>query len=403
MLGADDVAIGFSGGGNNNNTGDDQWEEVGSAICIMTKTYLPESQKIFTSCTIVQLDVNTGDSLTNMQAFAAILRRVQSLCIENAAEHLAMIGSESFRVSSGLPEHAGFTLCRCEYPSKNVSVGSQSQLCMDLPTRRTLSSVYKDQGHPVDSSYTRVRDYVLALANRTQPITKPTNTGATPNRTEGPFAKKEYCMHWIFRGECAYMQGGCKFKHEIPLDKETRASIGMAGIPQWFKQSPYWDAWLQQVDRAERLEPTRDGHHNALFLAQQSGGPSDTRAKNISSRGEGKAIPKRRGRGNFGVYMDKSLSQNPNQDTVASKITAEGSRVGSASATAVDSTNAINNKTAKRRRNRQRHKHPRALEPSVAEKREDRGTDEGSDVLGSDGGVKIRGQAKRPMLDFQHQ
>ena len=281
-----------------------------------------------------------------------------------------MIGSEGFRVSSGLLEHAGFTLCDCEHPSQNVSVGSQSQLCMDLPTRPTRSSVHKDQDHPI-SSFTREKEHVAAPANRTS-TTKTANTG-------GPFAKKKYCINWIWRGECAYTQVGCRYKHEIPLDKETQEKIGMRGIPEWFKESPHWGPWLQQVASAERLELKRNGHDNASFLAQPLGGPSDLRAKDISSRGEEKAMTKLRGRGNFGPYMVESPRQNLNQDTVASNITAEGSRGGPASATAIDSTQAIKG-TASRRPNRQIYKRPGALEPSVGVKRDHQWMEESSDV-----------------------
>ena len=387
ILGADHVAIGFSG---SDNTGNDRREKVGSVSVSITKTHFQKSKKSIISCTIEQLDVNTGDTLTDMQAFAVILRRIQTLCTDNNAEHLVMVGSESFRMFSGLLEHAGFTLCDCERPSKNVSVGSQSQLCMDLPTRPTRSPVHKDQDHPISSS-TRDKEHVAAPANRTS-ITKTANTG-------GPFANKKYCIGWIWRGECAYMQVGCRYKHEIPLDKETREKIGMRGIPKWFKESPHWGPWLQQ---AERLELTRNGHDNASFLARPSGGPSHPRAKDISSRGEVKATMKPRGLGNFGAYMAEFPRQNPNQDTVASDITVEGSRVGPASATAIDSTKAIT-RTASRRPSRQIYKPPGALEPSVAVQREDCSMDESSDVWDNDVEEQIRGQAKRPKLEFQHQ
>ena len=391
ILGADHLAIGFSGGGN---TGNDHREKVGSATCFIAKIHFQKLKKNLVSCTIEQLDVNTGDTLTDMQAFAAILRRIQSLCIDNDAEHLAMIGSESFRVSSGLLEHVGFTLCDCEHPSNNVRVGSQSQLCMDLPTRPTRSSVLKDQDHRMDSSSTRQRDHVTAPANRTR--------AAKTTKTGDPSAKKEYCTHWIFKGECEFTQKGCKFKHEIPFDKETRERIGVGEIPLWFKQSRHWGPWLQQ-EAAQRLELTRHGHNNASFPAQPSSGPSNPRAQDHSSRGQGNATTQPRGPGNFGAYTVQSPRQNPYQDAVASNIKSEGSRVGPASATAIHSTNAINNRTANRRRNRQRNKHQGAPEPPVAVKREYDTMDESSDVWGGGVEAQIRGGAKRPKLEFQHQ
>ena len=392
VLGTDLIAIGFSGGGN---TGDDQWEKVGSATCFISKTHFQQSKKNFISCTIEHLDVNTGDTLTDVQAFAAIVRRIQSLCIDNDAEHLAMTGSESFRMSSGLFKHTGFTPCDCEHPSRNVRVGSQSQLCMDLPSRPARSSVHKDQDHPMDSSSTRERDHVTAPVIRTA-AARTTNTGV-PSAEE----KKDYCRYWIWNGRCMFTPS-CKFKHEIPLDKETRENIGMGPIPEWFKKSDHWGPWLQQVDPAEREELTRDGR-NVSFLARPSGGSSDPRARGISSRGEGKATTKPRGPGNLGAYMVGSPRQYPDQDTVASNIKAEGSRLGPASATAIESTNVINNRTAKRRRNRQRHRRQGAPEPSVAVKREGSSMEESSGVWGSDAEDQLSGPAKRIKLEFERQ
>ena len=263
------------------------------------------SKKDFVSCTIKQLDVNTGDTLTDMQAFASILRLIQSMCIDNDAEHLAIIGSESYRLSSNLLEHAGFTLCDCEYPSQVVSVGIQRQLCMLLPTRPTRSSVYEDQGHhPMDSSSTRKGDHAIALAKGT-PTAQITNTNG-PSAMQS-LIHKEYCMFWIFRGECGYMQKGCCYKHEIPLDKETRKRIGLRSIPPWFKQSPYWGPWLQQLNPAERPGMISNGHENAAFPGQLSGGPSEPRPQDFNARGRGKATTEPRGRGSFGPHMLDTL------------------------------------------------------------------------------------------------
>lgn len=34
------------------------------------------------------------------------------------------------------------------------------------------------------------------------------------------------------------MQEGCRHKHEIPQDEETRTKIGMRGIPRWLLDDP---------------------------------------------------------------------------------------------------------------------------------------------------------------------
>lgn len=45
--------------------------------------------------------------------------------------------------------------------------------------------------------------------------------------------KKVYCTYWIQTGNCNYMQEGCKYKHEIPKDEETRRAIGFREFPNW--------------------------------------------------------------------------------------------------------------------------------------------------------------------------
>ena len=53
-----------------------------------------------------------------------------------------------------------------------------------------------------------------------------------------PSGAKEYCMHWIFKGECAYQQTGCRYKHKIPTDPEAREKIGLRKTPPWVQQHP---------------------------------------------------------------------------------------------------------------------------------------------------------------------
>lgn len=48
--------------------------------------------------------------------------------------------------------------------------------------------------------------------------------------------KKEYCTYWILHGDCAYVQQGCRYKHEMP-DKAKLSEIGIKNVPRW---------WLEQ-------------------------------------------------------------------------------------------------------------------------------------------------------------
>jgi hypothetical protein len=54
-----------------------------------------------------------------------------------------------------------------------------------------------------------------------------------PHRRE-----KIYCDKWIHEGVCAFTQLGCKYKHEMPMDKATQLALGLNhGLPTWYKRA----------------------------------------------------------------------------------------------------------------------------------------------------------------------
>ncbi|KAL1878167.1 hypothetical protein Daus18300_002083 [Diaporthe australafricana] len=56
--------------------------------------------------------------------------------------------------------------------------------------------------------------------------------GGGGNRRE-----KIYCDKWIHDGTCAFTQQGCKYKHEMPHDRETQEKLGLFhGYPAWWKK-----------------------------------------------------------------------------------------------------------------------------------------------------------------------
>ncbi|KAJ0120112.1 zinc finger protein [Diaporthe amygdali] len=53
----------------------------------------------------------------------------------------------------------------------------------------------------------------------------------------GPRREKIYCDKWIHDGTCAFTQQGCKYKHEMPHDRETQEKLGLFhGYPAWWKK-----------------------------------------------------------------------------------------------------------------------------------------------------------------------
>ncbi|KAJ2901465.1 hypothetical protein MKZ38_001806 [Zalerion maritima] len=56
----------------------------------------------------------------------------------------------------------------------------------------------------------------------------------TPQTSRRP---KVYCDKWVHEGVCAFTQQGCKYKHEMPLDKATQHQLGLFhGFPSWWKK-----------------------------------------------------------------------------------------------------------------------------------------------------------------------
>ncbi len=50
--------------------------------------------------------------------------------------------------------------------------------------------------------------------------------------------EKEYCDKWIHEGTCAFTQMGCKYKHQMPLDKATQLAVGLNhGLPNWYRRA----------------------------------------------------------------------------------------------------------------------------------------------------------------------
>ncbi|KAE9377940.1 hypothetical protein N431DRAFT_554254 [Stipitochalara longipes BDJ] len=49
--------------------------------------------------------------------------------------------------------------------------------------------------------------------------------------------EKIYCDKWIHEGTCAFTQMGCKYRHEMPMDRETQLSLGLNhGLPNWYRR-----------------------------------------------------------------------------------------------------------------------------------------------------------------------
>ncbi|KAL0777997.1 hypothetical protein CaCOL14_005650 [Colletotrichum acutatum] len=119
----------------------------------------------------------------------------------------------------------------------------------------------------------------------------------SPNSPKKP---KIYCDKWVHEGVCAFTQQGCKYKHEMPLDKATQHSLGLFhGLPAWWKKQQTEVRQQQQ----QQQQPQGSGAEVYFDLRQQSqsdldssltsdrGLASSTRATPSWRRGEGGKNP----------------------------------------------------------------------------------------------------------------
>ncbi|KAK3325650.1 hypothetical protein B0H66DRAFT_588388 [Apodospora peruviana] len=83
-------------------------------------------------------------------------------------------------------------------------------------------------------------------------ITSASSSPPIPGGVHPPKRTKIYCDKWIHEGVCAFTQQGCKFKHEMPMDKATQHDLGLfQGLPSWWKKH---QAELQRQQRYQDSE-----------------------------------------------------------------------------------------------------------------------------------------------------
>lgn len=450
--------LGATGFLDDENLEEDQQIKVGSATVSMIEMRFHDSEDVYRSCKIEDLNVETGNNLTKMEAFAKMLRRIQSFCVQYHAEHLAVAPIQGSCWFSRLLKPAGFHICDCERLDEYVGVGFQ--LCMVLPTpptelpsrinreppRRNMinrngsialaenranaaaagkqgadsvltvtlrsNTVQQGKNFEVGSSSSESADKPInksakelakepankagrrpeqkpravaegsALGTSSLPqhqeictssaaqqqamgpegslardLTDSVTKEATASRnfpktaqpatkvanTPGPLPTKAYCMYWLRKGECDYMQSGCKYKHEMPVDEETRQRIGIREIPRWFKESPGYEQYLQQVDREATGTLTGVGtDEKEAFTAQSSRHGSGRRGSVSRSQGGRRTPTTRRDPVEIDSHTVQSPHESHHQRIIASKTEAKTARTGPSSVTKVNSTKDIN-------------------------------------------------------------
>lgn len=80
----------------------------------------------------------------------------------------------------------------------------------------------------------RIDRIINSTPTTSGPVVLARSAGSRPVASK---REKIYCDKWIHDGTCAFTQQGCKFKHEMPVDKETQMSLGLFhGFPPWWRR-----------------------------------------------------------------------------------------------------------------------------------------------------------------------
>ena len=189
-------------------------------------------------------------------------------------------------------------------------------------------------------------DGVIAQGLTDETTKKATASGKTPTKSR-PAAKiadkKEYCSYWIRKGECDYTQSGCKYKHEVPVDEETRQRIGIREIPRWFMDSPGYEEYLQKTEelaigRLAGVSAEGKGTSTAESSRQGSGRRGESVVR-LQGAGRTPMTPTtRRDAMQLGSHRVRSPYDNYHQSIVTPQPDAKSARAGPPSAANTNAT-----------------------------------------------------------------
>lgn len=246
-----------------------------------------------------------------------------------------------------------------------VGVGSSNSQTADKPANKAGGQPGQDsgalaEGSPFEKPSLPQRQGIVTSPAASEEATGP--EGSTP----GPLSKKRYCTYWIRKGECDYMQEGCRYKHEMPVDEETQQRIGLREIPLWFRESPEYEQFLQKVQHRRSATGTLTdvgSDKKNPFTARSSRRGSGRSGNDISSHGGRGTATTRRDPVKMGSYTVQSPHENFHQSAMASSTEAKTACAGPPSASKIKDTQAVN-ATTNWRSNKESYKPSKAIASS---------------------------------------
>ncbi|KAL1899683.1 hypothetical protein Cpir12675_001263 [Ceratocystis pirilliformis] len=105
---------------------------------------------------------------------------------------------------------------------------------------------------------------------------------------------KIFCDKWVHEGVCAFTQQGCKFKHEMPTDKETQHSLGLFhGLPLWWKRQQSNLQQLRQAtspgDAQDAASSSSGSPNGSIALSRSAQSPGSQTQAHTRSQGQGQS------------------------------------------------------------------------------------------------------------------
>ncbi|MCJ1282755.1 hypothetical protein MMC26_002080 [Xylographa opegraphella] len=118
----------------------------------------------------------------------------------------------------------------------NVEEATDVQLSVDGWRRSVDKETSKAPTNKAPSIASTIRQSTRGPRRANSKASVATESRPYEPLTKGVLGRKEYCSHWIRKGECDFTQQGCIFKHVMPsLDKLEE--LGYRTYPRWFREA----------------------------------------------------------------------------------------------------------------------------------------------------------------------
>ena len=203
------------------------------------------STKTFQSCDIDKIMTEHEDRLFRVMMFAGILHHLEILCEGLGISHLTYATDDDTIGIGGFLPHLGFKHCAC------TDMAGPTKCCIAIPSTKRVGQEVSLNGRAQGAKSVDAK--VMNSASDDDDLSTTTcrlDRGVEVQKAQRRRGKKVYCTHWLSKGNCAYMQQGCIYKHEIPRDQETWESLGFHTIPGWLQAKS--SAWINQHLRKSR-------------------------------------------------------------------------------------------------------------------------------------------------------